>query len=46
MTLMKLRLDLHFTNLSQHFEICLVVFDLNFFIRQHGLIGDLKSFVS
>ena len=37
MTLMKLRLDLFFTDLSQHFDIYLVVFALKPFIHRHGL---------
>ena len=45
MTLMKLRLDFLFTDLSQHFVMYLVVFALKFFIHWHGVRGDLKSFV-
>ena len=36
MTLMELTLDFLFTDLSQHFEIDLVFFALNFFIHGHG----------
>ena len=37
MTLMKLRLDFHFRDLSQHFGMYLVVFALKFFIHRNGL---------
>ena len=48
MTLMKLRLDFLFTDLSQHFGIYLVTFALKFFIHGHGseiikIICDVKS---
>ena len=36
MTLIKLRLDFRFTDLSRHFEIDLVLFALKFFIHGHG----------
>ena len=36
MTLIKLRLDFRFTDLSRHFEIDLVFFALKFFIHWHG----------
>ena len=36
MTLMKLRLDFLFVDLSQHFGTDLVVFALKFFIHGHG----------
>ena len=45
MTLMKLRLDFLFTDLSQDFKIYLVVFALKFFIHGHWVRGDVKSFV-
>ena len=40
MTLMKLRLDFLFTDLSQHFGIYLVVFALEVFIHGHEVRGD------
>ena len=47
MTLMKLKSDFLFTDLSHHFGIYLVVFALKFFIDRHdGVRGDLKPFRS
>ena len=49
MTLMKLRLDLFFTDLSQHFRVYLVVFALSTFLfmgmgkrRQSHLFREVK----
>ena len=42
MTLIKLRLDFLFTDISQRFGIYLVVFALNFFIHQYWVRSDLK----
>ena len=39
MNLMKLRLDLLFTDFSQHFEIYFVAIALKFFIHGHGWFG-------
>ena len=36
MALMKWKLDFLFTDLSQHYGIYLVVFELKFFIHGHG----------
>ena len=41
-TLMKLKLYSFFTDLSQHFGICFVVFALSFLIHRHVVRGDLK----
>ena len=46
MTLMKLRLNLLFADISQHFEINLMFFALKIFIYQHGVRDDFKSFLS
>ena len=46
MTLMKLRLNFLFADISQHFEITLIVFALKVFIYWHGVRDDFKSFVS
>ena len=44
MTLMKLKLDFLFIDLSQHFGTDLVVFALMCFIHVHGSVrGDVKS---
>ena len=43
MTLIKLRLDLLFTDLSQHFGMYLVVFALKFFIHRHGVRGGMEQ---
>ena len=42
MTLIKLRLDFLFTDISQRFGIYLVVFALSFFIHQYWVRSDLK----
>ena len=42
MTLIKLRLDFLFTDISQRFGMYLVVFALNFFIHQYWVRSDLK----
>ena len=44
-TLMKLGLEVLFTDLSQHFGIYLVVFTLKFSIYWHEVSGNLNSFV-
>ena len=47
MTLMKLKSDFLFTDLSHHFGIYFVSFALKFFINRHdGVRGDLKPFRS
>ena len=46
MTLMKLRLNFLFADISQHFEITLMVFALKAFIYRNGVRDDFKSFVS
>ena len=46
MTLMKLRLDFPFTDLSQHLVIYIGGLGTQVFIHWHGVRGDLKSFVS
>ena len=45
MALMKLRLGFLFTDLSQHFKMCLVVFVLQFFYSWSWVRGGLKSFI-
>ena len=45
-TLMKLRLNFLFADISQHFEITLMAFALKVFIYRHGVRDDFKSFVS
>ena len=46
MTLMKLRLNFLFADISQHIEITLMVFALKVFIYRNGVRDDFKSFVS
>ena len=47
MTLVKYRLSFYFTNLSQHFGIYLVVFELKLYIQRHDRgKSELKSFMS
>ena len=42
MNLMKLRLDVFFSDISQHFGIYLVALTLKLFIYWHEVRGDMK----